>query len=221
MGIVKALIVLMLLGVSACASGGSPFAHMSDADFLRASPESQSAYISDLTQGTLALSAKRQAELSAGLPVQYGTEDTGHVLQCSEIPGEYNAVGVYPVHNPRGMATASHAAMLYLVADKKCNVLYIKDDKGLGAPIKLISNAVTTEDLLGAVMRSTVPAMLNGVGAAAITSAAQCGNDCGNIVLNNGSVSSSGSIAEANSGANVSVITSGQCGPNPCRPPTH
>ena len=52
---------LMLLGASACASSSLPFTQMSDADFLRAAPDVQSAYISDLTQGTLALSAKRQA----------------------------------------------------------------------------------------------------------------------------------------------------------------
>lgn len=205
---------LMLFGASACASGGSSLARMSDADFLRASPENQNNYISGLNKDTLALAGKRQAELKAGLEVPYGSEDTGHVLQCSEIPGAYNAVGVYPVHNPRGMSTASHAAMLFLVADKDCNVIYQKAPDGSPVPIKLIANVATTEDLLGAVMRSSIPAMLNGVGAAAITSAGQCGNDCGNIVLNNGASALAGSTA--NSGANVSVGVSGQCGSSAC-----
>ncbi len=214
---------LMLLGVSACeTTSRSAVTLMSDADYLRATPEQRQADDAAVA-GLGQLEARREAMFKAYLPVNYGDDRTGYTIQCIRQPGPYNAVATYPGHNPPGMDGAVHEGMLVLVADKNCNVLYQEGPKGpdgqpgVVSPVKLLANVATQEDMSRRMWSSVAPAILNGTGAALIAGATNCDANCGMSLVVNGGTALAAANSEANSGANVQVGVSGACGATACQ----
>lgn len=159
------------------------------------------------TEQKTSLDEARYDRLVAFLPVEYGTDRTGHTVQCMFIPGAYNQVAVYPSHNPPGMSGAVTEGAYWYMADKECNVIYRQSADGLIAPIK-IDGTRDQRDGVGVraiqAVSTVAGATMNGAVASVLAPGCN-GAACGIVNLVNGGNAIAGANSSSGSASEVNV----------------
>ncbi|MCB9814307.1 hypothetical protein H6784_02710 [Candidatus Nomurabacteria bacterium] len=229
--LVVALLPLLLLG--GCATSRAVGPQMSDEEYLSATEEVQRDYVSGVGGTKTILAPKKEAEFQDGRPVFYGDGATSYTKQLVELPGKYNAVAVYPGHNPEGLSGAVHQGMFlglaYKAGDKdgdgnerkNGDLVYMKYADGVIRPVPLLSNVQATEDFSAAMLKAVGGGFANGGLSAIIGKLLPCSGcaDAVPAVINNvqggfgvgiGGEAASFAAADANAKANTaSSATSG------------
>lgn len=207
-----------VLTLTACTTFNNGLPSMSDADYLKASPAERNAHLSAVVKSSAALQDKKDVEYNAGQPVVYGDGDTKYTRQWVKLPGEYDAVAVYPGHNPKGLSGAVHEGMYLALADKKGNMLYRTGPNGVVSPIPLLANVAASEDFEAAMWKAGIGGFSNGGLSAIINKTVPCA-DCGTtgpamvnqVVTSANSKADSATLNQTSVSANVGGCGTGGC----------
>jgi hypothetical protein len=214
------LAVFLLVFLGACASNGpgSPFKDAPDAQQYSSMNEEEREAAAANVQQT---AAERRAWWNdigepiflAGEPVKVGTPDSGYTMHW--VP-KMGMTYIYPGHLNGAMGMEQSAIMA--IATNEDGDFIQENTRGGGVrPVVLTANIATQEGLGRFLTRGLFQmggAALNGAVAAQIHANDDCGENCGNIVLQNGS--SAGASAGASSDATGTGNASSSSGGGGC-----
>lgn len=210
----KLLVILALLPLlGACASSttgmGMVKQTLSDKDFLALSEESRSEYVAAITDEEQALTSKKLAEYNAGRPVHYEDPETGlfRTIQWDKMLG---MVYIYPGKYTGAMNMNTHN-VITVEATKEGKIKYYPDGRGGKRANVFLANVASEEGVGRLLVRSGTQILssgFSGFAAAKVYSDAECGDNCGNITLNNGALSSAGAVSTSVSEAATKVTGS-------------
>lgn len=206
------LFLALISLLSGCATFESGLPTVSKNEFLSWSDEKQAAYPGDLKSVEKRLKIKDDGEYAVGLPVTYGSGTTKHTQQWVKLPGKYDAVAVYPGHNPDGLSGAVHEGMFLALANKQGEIEYQDGPNGVGVPIYLLKNVAATEDFVAAMLKAGISGFGNGGLSTILNKTLPACDNCGsNSGVVNFVSSSSGSLANAQAAttSNAGVNTGG------------
>lgn len=218
------VIALAALLLGACASPRiMPVA--SQEEYIKMTPEERKAVDQEAKQVADAAEAwwKNVGEVlyKKHQPVTVGTEGARWTMQWHSLPGDYDAVTVYPGYNPPGMNGNNSEGMYTALADKQGNILYAKGAGGIVSPNRLLANVTTDEDFGRLVARGVLQigsAASNGLLGQIYRTERGCdGGNCGggsSISLTNvGGVSTaaSGATAKSESATDATIDIGGLC----------
>lgn len=195
--------------VGSKAGGGYVTPTMSDAEYLKASPEEQEQYRGVVKEEYVSLEAKKDIEYISGRPVYYGDTDTGYTVQWDK---RLETVFIYPGHvsDPMGMQTQA-IAMFRADTNGK---MHFQNVNGVEKPTTLLTNVATQEGLGRLLVKSGAQILAgaaNGAIAAQIRANHGC-DDCGNTTLinaggNNSAGALSSAVSESGAGVDINGLT--------------
>jgi hypothetical protein len=211
--LIAAILVLPILGACS-ATMGHVSDTMSDEEYLGSSKDVKDAYTVTVAEEAISLQPKKNAEYAAGRPVHYKDPETGlfRTIQWDKMLG---IIYIYP-GKMTGMMTMNTHGVVMAKATSLGAIDYVPDGRGGVRPVIFLGNVASEEGAGRMLTRGAfqvLAASANGAIAAKIYGDNDCGNNCGNITVQNGSSSQSASESAASGSANLGLNTcpSGNC----------
>lgn len=206
MRIFKFLVILALFPMlGACASSmGMVKKTMTDEQYLSLSDEERGEYIATIADEEKALSLKKDAEYNAGRPVHYEDPETGlfRTIQWDKTLG---MVYIYPGKYTSALNMNMHNVVT-VEATEDGKIKYYPDGRGGRRANVFLANVASEEGIGRLLIRSGTQVLASGfsgaIAAKIYTDNQDCG-DGGDIILNNGAVSSAGSISSSEASTKI------------------
>lgn len=200
------LALLPLLGACAASTSGMVEKTMTDQQYLTLSEEKRGEYIAAITDEEDTLTSKKQAEYNAGRPVHYEDPETGlfRTIQWDKMLG---MVYIYPGKYTGALTMNTHN-VITVEATEDGKIKYHPDGRGGMRANVFLANVASEEGVGRLLIRSGTQVLssgFSGFAAAKVYADKKCGDNCGNITLNNGALSSSGAVSTANSEATTTI----------------
>lgn len=212
------MLAASLVMLTACAGG--PSMRVSDAAYLEMSAEERADYRVRSSEEREILAEKRamdDEDFRNFIPIRVGDARTGATMQCLPTPGEFNAVMVYPGHQPPDMFATESEGQVMMLANNDCEIQYFEDARGGRRPVTIIANMANEEGrgrLLSKAATQIGAAVISGPLSQLVANQRGCTGSCGVTYAN--IVEGAIALADADASSDSRVTTSGRCGSISC-----
>lgn len=204
------LLVVALMMLGACVTGAP-----NGDEFLAKSAEERQAELQEIADRGNAREEWMQAKYMAGEPFRSGDNNTGVTIHRDRITG---IVSLYPGNDPDGADGPGSEGMYVTLSDPTGELLFNRGPQGQLAPIALLANVATEEDLARVVTKGlfqVATGAVSNLGAAIVNKrvpAVDDCDDCGGPSVINQVLSQAGSTSTSASESNVTMASSGRHG---------